>query len=213
MKRILSAILAITMCTGMTHMAVHAEIESISPTAHAAFVYGQESVHVMVSFMDFDVEANGDVSMYSEQIAQYIVEVGLDAETAIRWGGRAAIETYVTREQLQKMQTHALKVKLTYLDENGEGATGDWILPAYQHGDVNGDSVINASDAALILMDCVQYGASGTHLLEGGSYFVVKGEQLAAGDYNYDGEVTAADAAAILIYAAEIGANGIDIRF
>ncbi len=212
MKKVLSAILAVMMCTGMTQMSVHAEIEHISPTAHEAFVYGREPVHVMISFTDFAVETNGDVSMYNEQIAQYIAEVGLDAETAVRWGSRAALETYVTREQLQKMQAHTLRVKLTYLDENGEEAPGDWILPMYQHGDVNGDSKINASDAALILIDCAQFGASGTHLLGGGSYFVVPGEQLAAADYNYDGEATAADAAAILIYAAQIGANGINYQ-
>lgn len=207
MKRMISAIFAIVMCME-TALPVHAKIKYMSPAAHVAFVYGREPVHVEITFGDIEKE---NASAYSEQIEQYIEAMDLDAVPCENNDyATACIEAYVTREQLRKMRAHDWEVGLIYLDENGEHLPEDWVIACYHDGDVNGDNVANASDAALILMDCAQFGASGVHLLDGGSYFVVPGERLASADYNYDGEVTAADAAAVLIHVAKVGANGYD---
>lgn len=208
MKRMLSAIFAIVMCASMTQIQAHAKIEYMSPATHVAFVYGREPVRVDIDFSGIKKE---NASAYREQIEQYVEEMNLDAVPCEHIGSAVVcIEAYVTREQLRKMRAHDWEVGLIYLDENGEHLPEDWVIACYHDGDVNGDNVANASDAAMILMDCAQFGASGVHLLDGGSYFVVPGERLASADYNYDGEVTAADAAAVLIHAAKVGANGYD---
>lgn len=66
-------------------------------------------------------------------------------------------------------------------------------------GDVNADDKVDASDAAMILVDSAQYGSSGKHSLAGIS--------LAAGDVNNDGEINAMDAAWVLQRSAENGAG------
>ena len=67
-------------------------------------------------------------------------------------------------------------------------------------GDVNDDSMINASDAAQILIAAASIGA-------GGSYGLTDAQTTAA-DVNFDKTVNASDAATVLIYAAYVGAGG-----
>ncbi|MBR3629829.1 MAG: hypothetical protein IKN55_05065, partial [Oscillospiraceae bacterium] len=71
-------------------------------------------------------------------------------------------------------------------------------------GDLNGDTLINASDAADVLIAAAQLGAVGTHNLTEA--------QAAAADVNADGAVNASDAALILGYAAHVGSGG-DLTF
>ena len=90
----------------------------------------------------------------------------------------------------------------------GEVAKGD-VLLAYSvpspsvnelsSGDVNGDSLVNAKDAASILVEAAQVGA-------GLSASFTK-MQTTAADFNSDGIVNAKDAAQILSHAAAIGAG------
>ena len=74
-------------------------------------------------------------------------------------------------------------------------------------GDVSGDNVINAGDAAVTLSAAAAYGATG-------SYGDMTAAQIAAADIDGSGMVNASDAAYILQYAAIKGANGkeFDIR-
>ncbi|MBP0973582.1 MAG: leucine-rich repeat protein, partial [Oscillospiraceae bacterium] len=66
-------------------------------------------------------------------------------------------------------------------------------------GDVNGDSTINASDAALILIAAASIGATN----ESGLTYA----QEQAANINGDNAINASDAAIILQYAASVGAN------
>ena len=71
-------------------------------------------------------------------------------------------------------------------------------------GDVNGDGVINASDAALVLIAAAAMGAGeGSGLTDA---------QMTVADVNTDGIVNASDAAIILIYAAAVGAGETDAK-
>ena len=72
-------------------------------------------------------------------------------------------------------------------------------------GDVNDDGDVNASDAALVLIDSAQAGASG-----GGSKLTEK--QQTAADVNKDGQVNASDAAVILIFSAAYNAGKTDAK-
>ncbi len=71
------------------------------------------------------------------------------------------------------------------------------VLPGAGMGDLNEDNIVNASDAAQILIASAAAGA-------GGDYGLTEA-QIAAADINKDGEVNASDAALILIYAAYVG--------
>ncbi|MBP0974277.1 MAG: chitobiase/beta-hexosaminidase C-terminal domain-containing protein, partial [Oscillospiraceae bacterium] len=70
----------------------------------------------------------------------------------------------------------------------------------HDKGDVNCDGVVNASDAAKILIYAAEIGAGHTPMLPDEDWFF-------RGDYNSDGDVNATDAARVLIYAAEQGAG------
>ena len=75
--------------------------------------------------------------------------------------------------------------------------------PADTLGDVSGDNVINAGDAAITLSAAAAYGVTG-------SYGNMTDAQIAAADIDDSGNVNASDAAYILQYAAMRGANGKD---
>lgn len=81
----------------------------------------------------------------------------------------------------------------------------DWIFYGhiFDNGDVDGSGVIDASDAAAILVAATELGANGIS----GLY----NSQAYAADVNYDGVIDAADAAIVLLYAAEVGAGNTDI--
>lgn len=68
-------------------------------------------------------------------------------------------------------------------------------------GDVNGDGVTDASDAAEILAESARLGSNSSTFSE---------EQNSAADVNGDGELDASDAAAILAYAAAVGSGNKD---
>ena len=69
-------------------------------------------------------------------------------------------------------------------------------------GDLDSDNIVNASDAAKILIAAAAAGA-------GGDYGLTEA-QMAAADLNGDNIVNASDAALVLIYAAYVGAGGTD---
>ena len=71
--------------------------------------------------------------------------------------------------------------------------------PVATPGNLTGDSVINASDAAKILIGASNYGAKGQTGLTGA--------QEDAGDVNGDHRINASDAAIVLIYSAAVGAG------
>ncbi len=71
------------------------------------------------------------------------------------------------------------------------------LYPVWQnHGDANSDQIINASDAAEVLISAAMAGA-GRAVSTDTSW-----------DVNFDGTVNASDAACILMYAAQSGADG-----
>ena len=83
------------------------------------------------------------------------------------------------------------------------GYTFDTLGNIPKLGDVNGDGVINAGDAALTLSAAAAYGATG-------SYDDMTKAQITAAEIDGNGRINASDAAYILQYAAIRGANGKD---
>ncbi len=84
---------------------------------------------------------------------------------------------------------------------NGEPATEPTESPL---GDVNGDTTINASDAANVLIAAAAAGA--------GRELGLTEAQIRAADVNEDSTVNASDAAVILIYSAAVGAGNEDAK-
>ena len=82
---------------------------------------------------------------------------------------------------------------------NGEPATEPTEPTESPLGDVNGDTTINASDAANVLIASAAAGAGGE--------LGLTEAQIKAADVNNDTTVNASDAAIILIYAAAVGAG------
>ena len=72
-------------------------------------------------------------------------------------------------------------------------------------GDVNADGMVNASDAALILIASAQQGAGGERILTDAQEIIA--------DVNADGSVNAVDVSLVLIHAAEAGAGESDGAF
>ena len=71
-------------------------------------------------------------------------------------------------------------------------------------GNVNDDEIVNASDAAVILIAAAAMGAGGESSLNEA--------QMQAADVNKDENVNASDAAIVLIYAASVGAGNTDAK-
>ncbi len=71
-------------------------------------------------------------------------------------------------------------------------------------GDLDGDGIVNASDAARVLIAAAAMGA--------GDSSGLTDAQMTAADVNNDGTVNASDAAIILIYAAAVGAGETDAK-
>ncbi|MCR4646946.1 MAG: dockerin type I repeat-containing protein [Oscillospiraceae bacterium] len=69
----------------------------------------------------------------------------------------------------------------------------------YSFGDPSGDGVVNASDAAAVLIEAAAVGAG----METG----FTETQLSAADVNRDGTVNASDAAVVLVYASAVGSG------
>lgn len=92
---------------------------------------------------------------------------------------------------VKNVATSALQIVAEYADYMDA-----LILP----GDVNGDGLVNASDAARILIAAALLGASETSGL-------TEAQEKAA-DVDGDGLVNSSDAALVLMYAAYVGAGG-----
>ena len=69
----------------------------------------------------------------------------------------------------------------------------------YALGDVNEDNIVNASDAARVLVASANIGS--------GQDSGLTDAQFNRADYNQDGNVNALDASKILVYSAEVGAG------
>ncbi|MBR3629949.1 MAG: leucine-rich repeat protein [Oscillospiraceae bacterium] len=99
--------------------------------------------------------------------------------------------------------------QLTSITYNIEGVDG-WIrivgdaVETTELGDVNGDTIVNASDAATVLIASAAAGAGGE--------LGLTEAQIKAADVNEDSTVNASDAAVILIYSAAIGAGQEDAK-
>lgn len=74
---------------------------------------------------------------------------------------------------------------------------------SYDLGDVNGDGIINAGDAAEVLIAAAAIGAGEAPDLSPAA--------KTAADVNSDGKIDASDATSILIYAAHVGAGETDV--
>ncbi len=72
--------------------------------------------------------------------------------------------------------------------------------PTLPLGNLNGDGVIDANDASMLLVAAAAAGSGGDHGLTEA--------QIAAADLNADGQFDASDASLILMYAAYAGAGG-----
>lgn len=85
---------------------------------------------------------------------------------------------------------------------NGTIQVRDSGEPVFLLGDLNDDGVVNASDAALILIAAARIGG-------GGDSGLTEAQQLAA-NVNGDADINASDAALVLIYAAAFGGGTTD---
>ncbi len=95
----------------------------------------------------------------------------------------------------------------------GERLTGFfYTIPEYVRGDVTGDGLINASDAALILKTAARSAANG----ESAGAIIAAEKNIAENEYeayqiadvSEDGAINASDAALLLNYAARYGSGG-----
>ena len=84
--------------------------------------------------------------------------------------------------------------------ETTPDTTEDTDTGTLMFGDVSGEGVVNASDAAELLKEAAYYGANGKNRFDKA--------HIQAGDINEDGVISAGDAAIVLTYAAHVGANG-----
>ena len=85
---------------------------------------------------------------------------------------------------------------VTEATEPAETEPAEQLIP----GDVNDDGIVNASDAAQILIAAAKIGA--------GKPSDLSVRQWIVANVNYDGTVNASDAALVLVYAAYVGAGG-----
>lgn len=128
--------------------------------------------------------------------------VNASLQTIAQTYGCELIDTYTA------FKGYAYKyANLSTLDVNPTAEAHAWMagevlsaISTLKIGDVNGDNVINASDAADVLVHAADVGAGNAGTLDAG--------QQAAADVNEDNVVDAADAASILVYAAIAGAGG-----
>ena len=77
---------------------------------------------------------------------------------------------------------------------------GRELEPLYTYGNINGDTAVNAQDAALVLTNAALTGAGNTEILSR--------MQKSYADVDHNNVVNALDAAGILKYAAYAGAGG-----
>ena len=120
--------------------------------------------------------------------------------TAVSTGSSTTTTTTTTTTVMTNQTTSSSKettaTTVNVVDEvSGDGA---WMLDE-AFGDLNEDGFVNAQDGADILMDAAEFGASGTHSLQG--------ERLDRADTNRDGNVNAIDAGVVLVFSAESGAD------
>ncbi|MBP0972923.1 MAG: leucine-rich repeat protein [Oscillospiraceae bacterium] len=119
------------------------------------------------------------------------ITVNADGTFDYHWEDPVAEEDY-TRYHAYK------KLKLTPLSEHAEQPTANAL------GDLDNDGIVNASDAAKVLIAAAAMGA--------GEASGLTDAQMTAADVNGDGTVNASDAAIILIYAAAVGAGDTDAK-
>ncbi|MCR4647220.1 MAG: leucine-rich repeat protein [Oscillospiraceae bacterium] len=119
------------------------------------------------------------------------ITVNADGTFDYHWEDPVAEEDY-TRYHAYKM------LKLTPLSEHAEQPTANAL------GDIDNDGIVNASDAAKVLIAAAAMGA--------GEASGLTDAQMTAADVNGDGIVNASDAAIILIYAAAVGAGQEDVK-
>ena len=124
------------------------------------------------------------------------IEPGQALSIALSGAESKAVKIEVTQDGLEPM-TYTLTVRT---------------LPGYDPqpterplGDVNDDGAVNASDAALILIDSANSGASGS-----GSALSAAAQKAA--DVNKDGSINASDAAIVLIFSAAYNAGDTDAK-
>ena len=91
-------------------------------------------------------------------------------------------------------------------DTDGDGIYDTLIAKSSprEKGDVDGDTVVNAKDAAAVLVSAANIGA--------GNNSGLAKSQLADADVNHDDNVNALDAAAILTYSAAVGAGMTNVK-
>ena len=93
----------------------------------------------------------------------------------------------------------------TYAKQHGFSFRSLGAAPEHEElGNVNGDAVINASDAAVVLIAAAALGA--------GNDAGLTEVQKQAADVNKDSSINASDAAIVLIYSAAVGAGKTDAK-
>lgn len=122
--------------------------------------------------------------------------------TAVSTGiGKATTTTTTTTTTVMTNNTTSSSKETTATSAVGTdelSGDGAWMLDE-AFGDLNEDGFVNAQDGADILLDAAEFGASGTHALQG--------ELLDRADTNQDGKVNAIDAGIVLKFSAEYGAD------
>jgi hypothetical protein len=131
--------------------------------------------------------------------------IGADAfgctSTFVQTGQYSYIFTRLVRDDFT---LHCLEnsTAVTYADKTGVAYDLITIERTLALGDINGDKIVDASDAAQILIAAAKMGSAGASGLTA--------DQTYAADVNADTAVNAADAAFVLCYAAYVGSGGTD---
>ena len=143
----------------------------------------KESEVILKAGQQYQIEANQNQLTYSSSNTEIAVVSSNGMITALKQGN--AVISVINQDY------DVIQIKLT--------VTSDISEPQTELGDLTQDTVIDASDAAQVLVAAARQGSG----LDSG---LTEGQKKAA-DINHDNKIDASDAAYILQYAAEKGAG------
>lgn len=173
------------------------EFTSADGSSFAFDIEGRDNVEedFRIYYLSFGIE-NEELEISSEKYTEYfdIPDGNNNANSWVNINYNVSVEVLDTEEAYSVTRTETATA--TGKDINVDITFYVYYMP----GDVNGDTLVTAVDAATVL---AEYASTAT---SGEPTFTVK--QFEAADINNDGVITASDAGKILAYYAELQAKG-----
>ncbi|MBE6848315.1 MAG: hypothetical protein E7502_00175 [Ruminococcus sp.] len=191
-------------CTNMTSAALPDSLREIDATAFADTGLTSLTIPEGVKTIGSEAFVNCH-SLFEATVKAPNAYIGADAfgctSTFVQTGQYSYIFTRLVRDDFT---LHCLEnsTAVTYADKTGVAYDLITIERTLALGDINGDKIVDASDAAQILIAAAKMGSAGASGLNA--------DQTYAADVNADTAVNAADAAFVLCYAAYVGSGGTD---